>query len=200
MNTVGLLFISVESVVAAWQPLPIAQDTVASEAASQSSPPGSLTRSEDGSRCPSSPAPQALNPSSSTPRPGSRQPPLNSDSTPILSPSMAQSSSTHNGLSEDESDLEQDNDEMARHRQIERYQILEAAGLVRKPRVRHPAPSSPTRPRGLTTGESRHSESISSTYPFPPKLDVPGADCLGSSQEHVGEEKMQDALTRYLRM
>ncbi|KAG0143956.1 hypothetical protein CROQUDRAFT_48072 [Cronartium quercuum f. sp. fusiforme G11] len=195
-----------ESVVAPWQPVPVAQDTVASEAPTRPTLPchaaNTSPESEDSLRKPT----QAFNTTTTqpTPRPGSRRLSLISDSTPILSSSMGLSCLAPHALSEDESDQEHDDTEVARQRELERYRILEGAGLVRRPKTNSHAPPPHIRSRRLISANSPPLQPISSPRPFPPQSEIlfpiNDVDYGGAGEQNVGEEKLQDALTRYLRM
>ncbi|EGG01281.1 uncharacterized protein MELLADRAFT_67159 [Melampsora larici-populina 98AG31] len=121
--------------------------------------------------------------------------------TPSNLSSMKPSTSTSDSLSDEESEPEQDNDELARRNEIERYRILAAAGLVRKPT--RPQPSPPVRSRRRSSGCGSPPQPTSSSTPPTLRIDSSSADEAndgGIGQQLGSEQKMEDALTRYLRL
>lgn len=121
--------------------------------------------------------------------------------TPSNLSSMKPSTSTSDGLSDEESEPEQDNDELARRNEIERYRILAAAGLVRKPT--RPQPPPPVRSRRRSSESGSPPPPTSSSTPPTPRIDpspTDEANNVGIGQQLGSEEKMEDALTRYLRL
>lgn len=210
MNALGPS-LSVAFASVAQVPLSLAIDTVAGEDdshASQSCQVIDDFTSFDGDLTGPAPPPSplTLDTAPSTPRPGHRSLSLSQSSLPPTL-SMEPMPSAHSSFSDGDSEPDQDDQESARRQELEHYRILAAAGLVRYP-PHSQSSKPPVPPRRINHLGGQPQSAIAPDGIKTPRIEIDRTlaplhqptEHTNASQNHLGEEKMQDALTRYLRL